>query len=151
MTVLAFITPSFSNEYTYFHLKHQFPADLHLQNADLIYSCRMQFAIFNLIKLQAAAETTPSTCCSSHLLDIWFFRKSLRKLFFSHPIWFLPHSTIMWLQKAQLIQHRETADSWLKSVRCNPNLCAQPWICFTKSTCFEPNSLSRLHLPPKSC
>lgn len=118
------------------------------------YNCRMQFAVFNLIKLRSAAETTPSTCCLLHLLDIWFFRKSLRKLIFSHPTWFLPHSTIMWLQRDQLNQHRVAAEaqrgSWLtlKSVRCNPNLCAQPWIYFTKSTCFEPNSLNGLHLPP---
>lgn len=51
------------NEYIYFQMKHQFPADLHLQNAATCY-------IPNLIKLQAAAEPTPSTCCLLHILDI---------------------------------------------------------------------------------
>lgn len=106
-----------------------------------IYNCRMQFAIFNLIKLQTAAEPTPSTCCSLHLLDIWFFRKSLRNLILSHPTWFLPHSTIMWLQRDQFIQHREAAEacrgSWLTAEICK----VQP-----KSVCSALDLLHKKHL-----
>lgn len=86
-----------------------------------IYNCRTQFAIFNLIKLQAAAETTPSACCSLHLWHL-IFRKSLRKLIFPHPTWFLSHSTIMWLQRDQFTQQREAAEaqrgSWLTVEIC---------------------------------
>lgn len=106
-----------------------------------IYNCRTQFAIFNLIKLQATAETTPSTCCLLHLLDIWFFRKSLRKLIFPHPTCFLPHSTIMWLQRDQLTQHREAAQaqsgSWLTVEICKE----QP-----KSVCSALDLLHKKHL-----
>lgn len=71
-------------------------------------NCRLLLKLLHLL----------AACCTSLTSDfLWSHWYSNRKLILFHWTWFLPHSTILWLQRDELIQQRKAAeaqrDSWL--------------------------------------